>query len=54
MQLAAHFRMMPTSPSNSSISLPVGFFSTPLTDLNLEYNQIGKEGAIAIARALPK
>ncbi len=28
--------------------------STPLTDLNLAWNEIGKEGAIAIAGALPR
>ena len=28
--------------------------NTPLTTLNLQYNQIGKEGAIAIAGALPR
>ena len=28
--------------------------STPLTDLNLGYNGIGKEGAVAIAGALPR
>ena len=35
-------------------SLSVGFFSTPLTDLNLCANKIGKEGAIAIAEVLPR
>ena len=28
--------------------------NTPLTDLNLASNEIGKEGAIAIAKALPR
>ena len=28
--------------------------NTPLTDLNLAWNGIGKEGAIAIAGALPR
>ena len=28
--------------------------NTPLTDLNLTGNEIGKEGAIAIAEALPR
>ena len=27
--------------------------SSPLTDLNLEYNNIGKEGAAALAAVLP-
>ena len=28
--------------------------NTPLTDLNLDVNEIGNEGAIAIAGALPR
>ena len=28
--------------------------NTPLTNLNLEFNNIGKEGAIAIVAALPR
>ena len=61
MQLAARFRMLQSVPSsdahkprNSRISLSVGFFSTPLTTLNLYGNEIGVEGAKAIAGALPR
>ena len=32
----------------------VSMVNTPLTDLNLAQNYIGKEGAIAIAGALPR
>ena len=43
--------MMPSSPSNSSISsLSVGFFSTPLTSVNLLSNDIG-EAAADVVRA---
>ena len=59
--LKARFRVLQSAPSsdahkprNSRISLSVGFFSTPLTDLDLHYNGIGVEGAKAIAAALPR
>ena len=61
MQLAARFRMLQSVPSsdahkprNSRISLSVGFFSAPLTTLNISYNSLGVEGAKAIAGALPR
>jgi hypothetical protein len=41
-------------PRNLRISLSVGFFSAPLTDLNLQDNGIGVEGAKAIAAVLPR
>ena len=54
MQLVARFQMMSISPSNSLISFSVGFFSAPLTDLNIRENKIGVEGAKAIAAVLPR
>ena len=57
MQLAARFRMLQSVPSsdaykprNSRISLSVGFFSTPLTSVNLLGNDIG-EAAADVVRA---
>jgi hypothetical protein len=32
----------------------VGFFKAPLTDLNIGYNEIGIEGAKALAAVLPR
>jgi hypothetical protein len=48
-----HHLMQKTNPS---FRLSVGFYlvSAPLKTLNLYYNQIGDEGAIAIAGALPR
>jgi hypothetical protein len=42
--------------TNPSFRISVGFylFSAPLTNLDISLNEIGVEGAKAIARALPR
>ena len=46
--------MLPLGASGAKIIAEMLKVNTPLTYLNLGFNDIGKEGAIAIAGALPR
>jgi hypothetical protein len=53
MTCAQHYLTQATNPSFAHFCW-VYLFSAPLTDLNISENEIGIEGAKAIAAALPR